>query len=80
MQMALNDVDFVEAILVSLFSMTLLGTTQKSRIIEVSSSQKYDRWRKVVVWLGEYENISNMSLYRWYELISYNSNQLKYSQ
>ena len=49
MQMALNDVDFVEAILVSLFSMTLLGTTQKSRIIEVSSSQKYDRWRKVVV-------------------------------
>jgi hypothetical protein len=63
MQTALNDADFVEAIPVSLFSMTLLGSTKKSRIIKVSSSQKYDRWRKVVVGLGENENISNMSLY-----------------
>jgi len=45
----------------SLFSMTRLGNTKKNRIIEVSSSHQHDKWRKVVVILREYENISNMS-------------------
>jgi hypothetical protein len=41
--------------------MTRLGNT-KSRIIEVSSSHYYDNWRKGVVLLTEYENVSNMNL------------------
>ena len=49
-------------ILFSLFSMTRLGNTKEVVLSRCdSSSHDYDKWRKVVVLLREYENISNMS-------------------
>ena len=78
------------SLLFSLFSMTVLGDTRKSRIIEVSSSHLCDKWCKFVLHLREYENISNMSfkiytmslsnICRWYEIITYISNKYKYSR
>ena len=34
---------------------------KQSRLSEVSSLHEYDKWRKVVVLLREYKNVSNMS-------------------
>ena len=64
----------------------MFGQHEKSRIIEVSSSYLYDKWRKVVVLLREYKNISSMSLKIYtmslsnidgYEIINHNSKEIQ---
>ena len=66
-------------------SMTRLGNTQKSCILEVSSSHWYEKWCEVVVLLRGYENICNTgfkNIYnkfkqrRWYEVITHDSKQI----